>query len=211
MARDLGPVCRICRTEGQKLFFKGNRCYTTKCSFEKRSYWPGIHGKVKSARLRMSEYGTQLRQKQKLRKSYGILERQFAGYFSKALRGKGVTGTVLLQTLESRLDNVVMRMGLAVSRRASRQMVLHGHVLVDGKKVTIPSFLLKPGMSIAIRENSSMLNRTKENVQLATSRGIPEWVKVDVDKAAGTFLALPTRQQMPSDIQENMVVEYYSR
>jgi small subunit ribosomal protein S4 len=211
MARDLGPVCRICRTEGQKLFFKGDRCFTTKCSFEKRSYWPGIHGKVKSARLKMSDYGTQLRQKQKMRKTYGIMERQFRGYFARALKIKGVTGIKLLQFLESRLDNMVMRMGFVHSRAAARQLVLHGHILVNGKKVSIPSFQLKPGMEVAIRENSTVFGRCKENFQVSTSRGVPDWVKVDPEKVKGVYLALPTREQLPPDIQENMVVEFYSR
>ncbi|MBI3891545.1 MAG: 30S ribosomal protein S4 [Candidatus Wallbacteria bacterium] len=211
MARDLGAVCRICRTEGQKLFFKGDRCFTTKCSFEKRSYWPGMHGKVKSARLKMSDFGTQLRQKQKLRKSYGMLERQFAGYFEKALKTKGVTGIKLLQLLESRLDNMVMRMGFTRSRAAARQLVLHGHITVDGKKVTIPSYQLKPGNEIAVRETSTQLGRCKESYLIASSRGIPDWVKVDPEKAKGTYLSLPTREQLPADIQENMVVEFYSR
>lgn len=211
MARIKGPVCRTCRAEGAKLFLKGDRCYSTKCSFEKRSYAPGMHGNSRK-RGRVSDYGVQLREKQKVRKSYGVMEKQFRLYFVEAARRKGVTGTNMLQMLESRLDNMVYRLGFASSRSHARQMVRHGHVLVNDRKVDIPSFDVKVGATISIREKSSYRNRAKELVSVARSRGtLPEWISVDEEKVSGSLTAHPTREQLPADIQENLIVEFYSR
>ena len=212
MAKDVRPVCRICRTEGKKLFLKGDRCFKATCAFERKSYWPGMHGKAKSGHRKVSDYGMQLREKQKLKKSYGMLERQFHRYFGLAQKSPGVTGTKLLQLLESRLDNVVFKMGFAHSRKHARQMVRHGHVQVNGRRVSIPSYEVVPGAVVCISEKSSWFNRAKEIISLASSRGaIPDWIKVDADKVTGTFLKVPDRNQMPEDINERQIVELYSR
>jgi len=211
MARMTGSSCRICRAEGAKLFLKGDRCYSTKCSFEKRSYPPGMHGNNRR-RGRLSDYGIQLREKQKVRKSYGVMEKQFRRYFEEAARRTGVTGTNMLQLLEGRIDNLMFRMGFAYSRAHGRQMVRHGHVLVNGKKVTIPSFQVPIGAKVSVKEKSGHAARARENVTVAKSRGIvPDWTNVDDEKLIGSLTALPTREQMPADIQENLIVEFYSR
>jgi len=212
MARDVRPVCRICRTEGKKLFLKGDRCFKASCAFERKPYWAGMHGKAKSGHRKVSDYGTQLREKQKLKKTYGMLERQFHKYFGVAQKSPGVTGTKLLQLLEARLDNVVFRMGFAHSRKHARQMVLHGHIQVNGRRVNVPSYEVGPGATVAVPEKSSWHSRAKEVVSLASSRGaIPDWIKVDADKVAGTFLKVPDRTQLPEDINEHQIVELYSR
>jgi small subunit ribosomal protein S4 len=212
MAKDVRPQCRICRTEGKKLFLKGDRCFKASCAFERKPYWAGMHGKAKSGHRKMSEYGMQLREKQKLKKTYGMLEKQFRRYFSIALKSPGVTGTKLLQLLESRLDNVVFRMGFAHSRKHARQMVLHGHITVDSKRVSIPSFQVEVGNTVTVSEKSGWHQRTKEVISLAASRGaIPDWMKVDAEKVSGTYLKLPERQQLPEDINERQIVELYSR
>jgi small subunit ribosomal protein S4 len=212
MAKDVRAVCRICRTEGKKLFLKGDRCFKASCAFERKPYWAGMHGKTKAGHRKVSEYGVQLREKQKLKKTYGMLERQFRRYFSTALKSPGVTGTKLLQLLESRLDNVVFRMGFAHSRKHARQMVLHGHVRVDGKRISIPSYEVVAGNTVAVPDKSSWHNRCKEVISLASSRGaIPDWIKVDADRVVGTFLKLPDRAQLPEDINERQIVELYSR
>jgi small subunit ribosomal protein S4 len=201
-------VCRICRREGMKLYLKGTRCETEKCAFERRGYAPGQHGQK---RRKDTEYGLQLREKQKVKRIYGLLERQFRRYFSIASRKKGVTGETLLQLLEQRLDNTVYRMGFAESRRQARQVVRHGMILVNGKKVDIPSFTLKAGDKIAI------LERFKENVGLKRSletlqkRGVPEWLEVDTGILSGTFKKVPTKDEIALPVQEQLIVELYSK
>ena len=202
-------VCRICRREGMKLYLKGTRCETEKCAFERRGYAPGQHGQKR--RKKDTEYGLQLREKQKVKRIYGLLERQFRRYFSIASRKKGVTGETLLQLLEQRLDNTVYRMGFAESRRQARQVVRHGMILVNGKKVDIPSFTLKAGDKIAI------LDRFKENVGLKRSletlqkRGVPEWLEVDTGILSGTFKKVPTKDEIALPVQEQLIVELYSK
>jgi small subunit ribosomal protein S4 len=208
MARYTASVCRICRREGAKLFFKGTRCYTKKCSFERRPTPPGQHG---VRRRKVAEYGLQLREKQKVRKTYGVLERQFRNYFLQAQTHPGVTGEWLLRSLELRLDNVVYRMGFAPSRPAARQLVAHGHFAVNGRVTNIPSQQLRPGDRIAVRDS----HRSREPFKLAKetlrSHQAPEWVSVDAANLAGAISDLPRRDQMPLDLNEQLVVEYYSR
>jgi small subunit ribosomal protein S4 len=208
MARYNESVCRICRREGAKLFFKGTRCYTKKCSFERRPTPPGQHG---VRRRKVGDFGLQLREKQKVRKTYGVLERQFRNYFNEAESHTGVTGEWLLRRLETRLDNVVYRMGFAPSRPAARQLVTHGHFAVNGRSVNIPSFQLKPGDRVEVRES----HRNREPFKLAKetlrSHQAPEWLSVDAAKLAGTVAEMPRRDQMPLDLNEHLVVEYYSR
>lgn len=208
MARYTDSVCRICRREGEKLFFKGERCYTDKCAIERRSYPPGQHGQ---GRTKFSEYGTQLREKQKLRRLYGLLERQFRRTFHEAERRRGVTGTLLLQLLESRLDNVVYRLGFASSRPEARQLVLHGHVSVDGKKVNIPSYSLKAGQAISIREKSQKLDRVVQSVEGVVRRGLPGWLELDKEKLSGVFRSTPSREDIAMPINEQLIVELYSK
>ena len=211
MARMKGAVCRTCRAEGTRLFLKGDRCYSTKCSFEKRSYSPGMHGNARR-RGRVSDYGIQLREKQKVRKSYGVMEKQFRKYYVEAARRKGVTGTNMLQILESRLDNLVYRLGFASCRTHGRQMVRHGHVLVNEKKVDIPSYIVPVGASIALTEKSTYRSKARDMIAVSRTRGItPEWLTVDEEKLVGSFTALPKREQLAQDIQENLIVEFYSR
>ena len=208
MARYSESVCRICRREGAKLYFKGTRCYTKKCSFERRPSPPGQHG---VRRRKVGDFGLQLREKQKVRKTYGVLERQFRNYFLEASTHAGVTGETLLRFLELRLDNVVYRMGFAPSRPAARQLVGHGHFAVNGRPTNVPSFQLKPGDRIEVRE--SRRNREPFKVARVTlkSHQAPEWVSVDPAKLGGTISDLPRRDQMPLDLNEQLVVEYYSR
>lgn len=208
MARYTEAACRLCRREGEKLYLKGERCYTNKCSVGRRSYAPGQHGQD---RKKISEYGLQLREKQKLRRIYGILERQFSGYFSLAESKKGITGENLLQILESRLDNVVYRLGYASSRKEARQLVRHGHFLVNGKKVNIPSFLVKAGDVISIKESSLDSPKLKEILEDASGRTVPEWLEVDVNSHSGKVKNLPMREQIDIPIQEHLIVELYSR
>ena len=208
MARYTGSVCRLCRREGLKLYRKGDWCCTEKCAVDRRPYAPGEHGQ---GRKKMSEYAIQLREKQKLRRIYGVLERQFERYFEMASRKRGVTGEALLQILESRLDNVVYRMGLATSRAEARQMVRHGHIAVNGKKVSIPSYLVEPGDVVSVREGSRELTRFKLAAEAAEGRTVPAWLSLHPDGLSATVLSLPTRDQIDVPVQEHMIVELYSR
>ncbi|MBC7083834.1 MAG: 30S ribosomal protein S4 [Firmicutes bacterium] len=208
MARYTGSVCRLCRREGLKLYLKGDRCYTEKCAVDRRPYAPGEHGQ---GRKKMSEYAIQLREKQKLRRIYGVLERQFERYFEMASRKRGVTGEALLQILESRLDNVVYRMGLATSRAEARQMVRHGHIAVNGKKLSIPSYLVESGDVVSVREGSRELTRFKLAAEAAEGRTVPAWLSLHPDGLSATVLSLPTRDQIDVPVQEHMIVELYSR
>jgi small subunit ribosomal protein S4 len=208
MARYTESVCRICRREGAKLFFKGTRCYTKKCSFERRPTPPGQHG---VRRRKVGEYGLQLREKQKIRKTYGVLERQFRNYFSDADSRPGVTGENLLRSLELRLDNVAYRMGFAPSRPSARQLVGHGHVMVNGRPTNIPSYQLRPGDRVEIRESHRNREPFKVLKETLRSHQAPEWVSVDAANLGGRVVDLPRRDQMPLDLNEQLVVEYYSR
>jgi len=208
MARYTEAVCRLCRREGEKLYLKGDRCYTGKCSITRRAFAPGQHGQ---ARKKISEYGSQLREKQKLRRIYGILERQFANYFSLAERKKGITGENLLQILEIRLDNVIYRLGFAASRKEARQLVLHGHFQVNGKKVNIPSFLVKIGDTITVKETSLSSTKIKENLEDLNGRHTPEWIEFTANTNTARIKALPTREQIDIPVQEHLIVELYSR
>lgn len=208
MARYTGSVCRLCRREGAKLFLKGTRCYTKKCSFERRPTPPGQHG---VRRRKMGEYGIQLREKQKVRRVYGVLERQFRNYFNEAETHVGVTGEALLQSLETRLDNVVFRLGFATSRAQARQLVTHGHFAVNGTPTNVASYRMQPGDRVEVRE--SRRNREAFKVIRETLKGhqAPEWLSLDAAKLAGSVATLPRRDQMPLDLSEQLVVEYYSR
>ena len=209
MARNLDPKCRQCRREGEKLFLKGEKCFTDKCAIERRSYAPGQHGQKSGARL--SDYGTHLREKQKIRRIYGLLEGQFRKVYKEADRRKGVTGENLLQLLESRLDAVVHRMGFAASRAEARQVVRHNGVLVNGRRVNIPSFQVRPGDVLEVAEQAKKHLRIKAALEAAESRGFPDWIEVDVKAAKGTFKARPERSELPQTINENLVVELYSK
>ncbi len=208
MARYNGPVCRLCRREGEKLFLKGIRCMTEKCAVERRSYPPGQHGQ---GRQRTSEYRVQLREKQKLRRIYGVHERQFRGVFERAERQSGITGDNLLRLLESRLDNVVYRMGLASSRKAARQLVNHGHVMVNGRKTDKPARVLKAGDAVEVRERSRNLLSVQAALEAAEARGVPAWLEFDRALYKGTIQALPTKEDSAVPVNEQMVVELYSR
>ena len=209
MARYTGAVCRQCRREGLKLYLKGERCYTEKCSVDRRSYAPGQHGQRR--RGKASEYGLQLREKQKARRIYGVLEKQFRKYFKEADRSKGITGENLLQILESRLDNIVYRMGFALSRSEARQLVRHGHFTVNGKKVTIPSYQVRPGDEVAVRESSRGKGRFKELAELTHNQGTMEWLEVDRENMTGKVIRLPNRDEIDIPIAEHLIVELYSR
>jgi small subunit ribosomal protein S4 len=208
MARYTDSVCRLCRREGVKLFLKGERCYTDKCAIERRNYPPGQHGQ---ARAKFSEYAIQLREKQKLRRIYGVLERQFRTYFKAADRAKGVTGEMLLIMLERRLDNMVYRMGFANSRSEGRQLVRHGHCAINGKKVNIPSYLVKAGDVVTIREKSRVNARIGEALEASQRRGIPDWLEVDRQSFTGKVKTLPLRADLTTPINEKLVVELYSK
>ena len=209
MARNLDPKCRQCRREGEKLFLKGEKCFTDKCAIERRAYAPGQHGQKSGQRL--SGYGTQLREKQKIRRIYGILERQFRKSFAEAERKKGQTGENLLQLLESRLDAVAYRMGFGGSRAESRQIVRHNGVLVNGKRVNIPSYNVRPGDVIQLTESAKGHLRTKAALEAAESRGFPEWIEVSVKEGRGVFKSRPAREELPASMNEGLVVELYSR
>ena len=209
MARNLDPKCRQCRREGEKLFLKAEKCFTDKCSVDRRAYAPGQHGQKSGQRL--SGYGTQLREKQKIRRIYGILERQFRRIFASAEGRKGQTGENLLQLLEGRLDNVTYRMGFGGSRAEARQLVRHKGVLVNGKRVNIPSYGVRPGDVIQMTEGARVQLRTKSAVEAAESRGFPEWLEVDAKAGKGVFKAYPQRSELPATINEGLVVELYSR
>jgi len=209
LARNLDPKCRQCRREGEKLFLKAEKCFTEKCAIEKRNSPPGQHGQRRSSRL--SDYGVQLREKQKLRRIYGVLEKQFRSYYAEADRKKGITGENLLQMLESRLDNVAYKMGLGGSRTEARQIVRHNSILVNGKRVNIPSYQVQPGDSISVADQSKDQLRIKSALEAADERGLPEWLEVDVKKLTGIFKNRPERDDLPSTINESLVVELYSK
>jgi small subunit ribosomal protein S4 len=209
MARYSGPVCKLCRREGEKLFLKGTRCMTVKCSFEKKSYVPGQHGV--SQRLKLSDYGIQLREKQKVRRIYGILEKQFHNYYEKADRLKGITGENLLRLLESRLDNTVYRLGFAQSRQQARQMVRHRHFTVNNRLVDIPSFLLQPGDIVAVRDKSKKLPVIHDSMRRIRDEDMYPWLKLEKAKIEGTFVEYPKREDIPVQVQENLIVELYSK
>ena len=209
MARYRGAVCRLCRREGTKLFLKGERCFSDKCALEKRPYPPGEHGRAR--RLRIIGYGLQLREKQKVRRIYGVLERQFRIYFKKAERKRGITGENLLSLLERRLDNVVFRLGFASSRPQARQIVRHGHIEVNGKKVDIPSYLVKKGDTIAVREKSKKLEAITQAMQLTQNRPVPKWLEVDYDNLVGKVVEYPSREDIDFPVQEQLIVELYSK
>ncbi|MCD5405312.1 30S ribosomal protein S4 [Peptococcaceae bacterium] len=208
MARYTGARCKLCRREGIKLYLKGDRCYTNKCAFERRSYAPGQHGQV---RKKVSEYGLQLRAKQKARRIYGVMERQFRNYFYEAARQPGVTGENLLRLLERRLDNVVFRLGLADSRAQARQLVTHGHFKVNGRKVNIPSYLVKVGDEITVREKSKNSVLIKSLIDKAKEKTHPAWLEYDAEQAKGGVISLPTRDQIDVDVEEHLIVELYSK
>ena len=208
MARYTDASCRLCRREGEKLFLKGERCYTNKCSVSKRGFAPGQHGQNKK---KLSEYGIQLREKQKARRYYGILEGQFRRYFDLAVKRKGITGENLLQILELRLDNAVYRMGFATSRPEARQLVTHGHFTVNGKRVNIPSYLIKVGDVIAVNEKSKSSPKMKAIAEIAGGRAIPKWIEADADKMSCKVVALPSREDIDLPLKESLIVELYSK
>ena len=209
MARNLDPKCRQCRREGEKLFLKGEKCFTDKCSIERRAYAPGQHGQKSGARL--SDYGVHLREKQKIRRIYGVLEAQFRKTFFAAESRKGQTGENLLQLLESRLDCVAYRMGFGASRGEARQVVRHNGVLVNGKRVNIPSFVCRPGDVVELAEKTKGHLRVKAALAAAESRGFPEWLAVDIKAGKGTFKAAPLRSELPATLNEGLVIELYSK
>lgn len=208
MARYRESACRLCRREGLKLFLKGDRCYSEKCAFERRGYAPGEHGQM---RRKFSDYGVQLREKQKLRRMYGLLERQFRGYFDRADRQKGITGTNLLVGLERRLDNMVFRMGFANSRTEARQLVRHNHFLVSGKPVNIPSYQVKVGDEVQVREGSRTVQRIAEAMETVARRGVPQWLELDRTNFRAVVKTLPAREDLTMPVQEQLVVELYSK
>ena len=209
MARNLDAKCRQCRREGEKLFLKGEKCFTDKCAVERRAYPPGQHGQKKNNR--QSEYGGQLREKQKVRRIYGIMEHQFRLTFKRADQGKGITGENLLQILESRLDNVAYRMGFGASRSEARQVVRHNAILVNGQRVNIPSYQVRPGDVVELTEKSRNHLRIKSAILAAEQRGFPEWIDVDAKAMKGTYKALPQRSELPATINEHLIVELYSK
>jgi small subunit ribosomal protein S4 len=208
LARYTGPSCRLCRREGSELFLKGERCYTDKCGIKRRSYPPGQHGQ---GRIKVSDYGVQLREKQKVRRIYGILENQFRGYFEMADRQKGVTGENLLFILERRLDNVAYRLGFAASRDEARQLVRHGHFTLNGRKVNIPSIQVKTGDTLQLREKSRKIACIAESLEGVVRRGMPQWLELDKDAFKGVVKAMPVREDITMPIQEQLIVELYSK
>lgn len=208
MARYTDSVCRQCRREGLKLFLKGERCYTDKCAIERRNYPPGVHGQ---GRHKFSEYALQLREKQKVKRMYGLMEGQFRRYFQMAARSKGVTGVILLQYLERRLDNMVYRMGFATSRAEARQMVRHGHIQVNGRKVNIPSALLDVGDVVTVREKSRSITRIEAALAQAVHRGAPDWLEVNAEAFSARVKVLPQREELTMPINEQLIVELYSK
>jgi small subunit ribosomal protein S4 len=212
LARYTGPVCKLCRREGEKLFLKGSRCLTAKCAIERRAYAPGQHGRERQFRRgRASDYLLQLREKQKMRRIYGVYERQFSNYFGKAEKRSGLTGSNLLTLLESRLDNVVYRLGMAMSRSQARQLVSHGHVMLNGRKTNVPSALVSPGDSVSIRPGSTKKTYFKVLRQELDDRQVPRWLQLDVSNLSATVLQLPAREDIDVSLNEQLVVEYYSR
>lgn len=211
MARYLGSVCVLCRREGEKLYLKGERCYSPKCAVEKRKYAPGQHGPTGSFRRKTSDYATQLREKQKARRVYGVFERQFRHYFAEASKTSGVTGATLLQYLERRFDNVVFRLGFATSRKQARQLVLHGHFLVNGTPVNVPSYLLKVGDTITVAPHSRTSPYFESVAKDLTKKAVVGWLAVDPSNQSASVVSLPTRQQIDTALKEQLIVEYYSR
>lgn len=207
MARYTDANCRLCRREGQKLFLKGERCYSTKCAMEKRNFPPGQHGQGR--RSKVSEYGLQLREKQKAKRFYGLQETQFRNLFEKAARKQGITGENLLIALETRLDNVVFRLGFASSRKEARQLVVHGHFTVNGKKVDVPSYTVEPGDVIKVKERSTNSPKFKEVKEMSIT--VPSWITVDVSKLEGSVLSIPTREEIDTPVAEHLIVELYSK
>lgn len=208
MARYTGAVCRQCRREGKKLFLKGERCFTDKCAVSRRSYAPGQHGQ---SRKKLTEYGIQLREKQRARRFYGVLEKQFKKYFEMAEKHPGMTGENLLRLLETRLDNVVYRLGFAMSRPEARQLVLHGHVSVNGRKVNIASYLVKAGDVVSLREKSRDCERIKSTFEANASRPVPKWLEVDRENFSARVVSLPSREDIDLPVEEHMIVELYSK
>jgi small subunit ribosomal protein S4 len=211
MARYTESVCKLCRREGGKLFLKGERCFSSKCAVERRAYPPGMHGPQRQFRRKVSDYALQLREKQKARRIYGIFERQFRRYFRDAERRRGLTGTNLLVTLESRLDNIVYRLGLAESRPQARQIVCHGHIVVNGKRTDIPSFLTSAGDTIAVAESSKRSPLFQSIGETLSDRMVPSWLSIDSDNMMGTVLSVPSREEIDVSLEEQLIVEYYSR
>ncbi len=209
MARYTGSSCRLCRRENLKLFLKGDRCYGDKCAFERRPYVPGQHGQRRGGKI--SDYRVQLREKQKVKRIYGVLEKQFRKYYQNAEKHKGITGTTLLIMLESRLDNMVYRMGFAASRNQARQLVRHSHFRVNGRKVNIPSFQVKVGDTIEVKESSRKAPQISEAMETVVRRGVPNWLEVDKENFKGTLKALPNREDLTMPIQEQLIVELYSK
>ncbi len=209
MAKYTGPSCRLCRREGEKLFLKGEKCFSSKCPVESRAFPPGQHGQRR--RNRPSDYAGQLREKQKLRRVYGLLEKQFRLYYTEAARRKGATGERLLQLLECRLDNVVCRLGFAASRAEARQLVRHNGIVVNGRKTNIPSYQVQPDDLIEVAERSRKQSRIQAAVEMAQQRGVPDWLELDGTKLSGVFKRVPERSDLPADINENLVVELYSK
>ena len=209
MARYTGPVCRLCRREGMKLFLKGEKCLTSKCPVERRAFPPGQHGKDR--RPKIVGYGLQLREKQKARRIYGVLEAQFRNYFERAARKPGVTGELLLRQLEMRLDNVVYRLGFATSRPQARQLVLHGHIQVGGRKVNVPSYQVRAGEQVGVREASRKLAPVQHAKEMAAHQGLPTWLEVDREQFQGRIISLPGREDAGIPVQEQMIVELYSK
>ena len=209
MARYIGPVCRLCRREAMKLFLKGERCYTEKCAIEKRNFPPGQHGKTRKAKL--AGYGLQLREKQKVKRIYGVLEIQFRRYFEMADRTRGITGETLLQLLERRLDNVLYRLGLATSRAQARQLARHGHFTVNGRKVDIPSYQVKAGDVVGVRASSAENPAIQHALEEVKGRGVPEWLSFDSNSITGRVNSMPTREQINLPVQEQLIVELYSK
>lgn len=208
MARYIGPSCRLCRRENMELFLKGDRCYTDKCALKRRNYPPGQHGQ---GRTKISDYGLQLREKQKAKRLYGLMEKQFRGYFERADRMKGVTGANLLLLLERRLDNVVYRLGFANSRAEARQLVRHGHFTLNNRKATIPSMQVKPGDLVLLKEKSRSISSLNESLDSVVRRGIPQWLELERDAFKGTVKLLPVREDITTPIQEQLIVELYSK
>lgn len=212
MAKYRGPVCKLCRREGEKLFLKGARCYTPKCAFEKRGYPPGMHGKgAQFRRKRESDFARQLRAKQKARRVYGVLERQFHRYYQVSLKRRGLTGLNLLQILESRLDNVIYRLGYADSRAKARLLVTHGHFSVNGRRTDVPSMLLAAGDTVSVRPGSLKRPLFKELPDLAETRNVPNWLSRNIGELAGTVIRMPERAEIDANLGEQLIVEYYSR
>lgn len=209
MARYTGPVCRLCRREDTKLFLKGDRCHSDKCAYDRRQYPPGQHGQAR--RRRPSDFGHQLREKQKVKRMYGLLEKQFRGYYDRATRMKGITGENLLSLLERRLDNVALRCGFATSHAEARQLVRHGHVTVNGSKVSIPSFQVKSGDVVEVREKSRKVTRVQEALAKVERNPLPSWVELDKDNFRGTVRSLPVRADIAADIDEQLIIELYSK